>query len=155
WSAVKGIRRLVESQQADELGDRELLERFVALKDEAAFAQLVRRHGPMELGVCRRILRNRHDAEDAFQAAFLVLARKAALIRGRGSAGSWLFQVTYHLALKMKAKADCRRTCVLLDIAAPDREHSQPDRESLLILDEELYRLPDMYRVVLLLCHYE
>jgi RNA polymerase sigma factor (sigma-70 family) len=153
--AVKGIRRLVESQQADELSDRELLERFVAWKDEVAFAQLVRRHGPMVLGVCYRILRNRHDAEDAFQAAFLVLARKASAIRGRNSAGSWLFQVTSHLALKMKAKVDRQRTCVLDDIAGVEKEYPQPDRDLLMILDEELCRLPDKYRVVLLLCYYE
>src|SRR6516164_7395059 len=95
--ALDSLRRLVETRKSNDQNDRRLIERFVANRDEAAFAELVRRHGPMVLGVCRRVLRNWHDAEDAFQATFLVLARKASSVRGEGSAGGWLFQVAFHL----------------------------------------------------------
>src|ERR1700722_14806571 len=109
--ALNGIRQLAEAHGAGELSDRQLLERFAARRDEAAFALLVRRHGPMVLSVCRRVLRHEHDAEDAFQAAFLVLTRKASSVRWQDSAGGWLFQVAYHLALKMRANANSKRTC--------------------------------------------
>src|SRR5258707_229456 len=82
--------------------DEQLLARFVADRDEAAFTALVQRHGPMVLGVCRSVLRHEHDAEDAFQAAFLILARKASSIRRRASLGSWLYGVAYHLAVKAR-----------------------------------------------------
>jgi RNA polymerase sigma factor (sigma-70 family) len=153
--AIKDIRQLVEAQSAGELTDRQLLARFAGQQDEAAFAQLVRRHGPMVLGVCLRVLRHRHDAEDAFQAAFLVLARKAASVGWQDSAGGWLFQVAYHLALKMRANAKRRHTCALPDVAGPDPGAGQPDWELRSILDEELSRLPQKYRNALLLCHYE
>jgi RNA polymerase sigma factor (sigma-70 family) len=149
------IRRLVTAGEISALNDRRLIERFVANKDEAVFVQLVRRHGPMVLGVCRRVLRNWHDAEDAFQATFLVLARKAASVRTEGSAAGWLFQVAYHLAMKMKANAERRRTRALPDIAGADTGDSKADWELRLILDEELSRLPEKYRTVLLLCHCE
>jgi len=153
--AFASIRQLVETRKSNDQNDRLLIERFLANKDEAAFAELVRRHGPMVLGVCLRVLRNRHDAEDVFQAAFLILARKARSVRRQASAGAWLFQVAYHLALKMRANADRKRTCVLPDVAAPETDNGCPDWELHLILDEELARLPEKYRVVLLLCHYE
>src|SRR5437899_8796321 len=83
--------------------DGALLERFVAERDEAAFEALVRRHGPLVLGVCLRVLRNRHDAEDAFQATFLVLVRKAASIVPRDMVGNWLYGVAHRTALSAKA----------------------------------------------------
>src|SRR6266446_779307 len=90
------------------LPDGELLECFVALHDETAFEALVRRHGPMVFGVCRRILRNDADAEDAFQATFLVLVRKAASIRPRGMVGNWLYGVATTTALKAGAMSTKR-----------------------------------------------
>jgi DNA-directed RNA polymerase specialized sigma24 family protein len=89
--------------------DGELLGRFVRYRDGAAFSELVRRHGPMVLGVCRRILRHEHDAEDAFQAPFLVLARKAAAIRPVDRVGPWLYGVARHTALAARRAAACRR----------------------------------------------
>src|ERR1700732_799531 len=80
------------------LTDGQLLARFVAARDEASFAALLRRHGPMVLGVCRRLVRDAHDAEDAFQATFLILARKAAAVVKRDSVGSYLYAVAYHTA---------------------------------------------------------
>src|SRR3954464_10241193 len=87
---------------ADGAGDAALLERFVAWRDEAAFELLVYRHGPMVRGVCQRLLRHDQDAEDAFQATFLALARQAAKVCG-GSLPGWLYRVAFHTALKAKA----------------------------------------------------
>jgi RNA polymerase sigma factor (sigma-70 family) len=153
--AIKDLRHLVAVQTADDLTDRQLLERFAAQRDEAAFALLVRRHGPMVLGVCRRVLGHLHDAEDAFQAAFLVLARKAHSPRWQDSVGGWLFQVAYHLALRRRADVRRKRMQPLPDAAVPDLSVAAPDGEWLAVLDDELNRLPEKYRVALLLCHYE
>jgi RNA polymerase sigma factor (sigma-70 family) len=152
--AFERIRRLAQAGADADQTDRQLLERFVLHRDEAAFALLVRRHGPMVLGVCRRVLRHHQDAEDAFQAAFLVLARKAAAIRGE-SASAWLFQVAYHVALDMKSKADrCQTQPVPLDsLAAPQSNAAANGCQA--ALDEELGRLPEKYRAPLLLCHAE
>src|SRR5262245_56013780 len=86
--------------------DARLLESFLATRDESAFAALVQRHGPMVLGVCTRILRNRQDAEDAFQATFLVLVRRATSITPPGMVGNWLYGVAHQTALKARALAD-------------------------------------------------
>src|SRR5712691_3159107 len=87
-----------------ELTDLELLQRFAHHKDEAAFAALVERHGPMVHGVCRRVLRRAEDAEDAFQATFLVLARKAAAVAWQESVDRWLYQVAYRLAAEARTR---------------------------------------------------
>src|SRR5262249_46033703 len=99
-SIVEHLRNLAEAAQARATPDAELIEAFVANRSEAAFAALVRRHGPMVLNLCRRVLGNHQDAEDAFQATFLVLARKAASLRDRPLVGSWLYGVAHRTAAK-------------------------------------------------------
>src|SRR5690348_17785308 len=106
--ALEHLRRAALVPDGAGLSDGDLLDRFVASHDEAAFAALVRRHGPMVLGVCRRLLGNYHDAEDAFQATFLVLARRAASVMKRDSVGSWLHGVACRTALQA-ASANARR----------------------------------------------
>jgi RNA polymerase sigma factor (sigma-70 family) len=134
------------------LSDGDLLERFLVRREEAAFALLLRRHGPMVLGVCRRVLRQEQDAEDAFQATFLVLARRAAAVEPRERVGPWLYGVAYRTALKARALAARRREVERAaarpaDIAeAAHRDHLRP------LLDQYLSRLPDRYRVPLVLC---
>jgi RNA polymerase sigma factor (sigma-70 family) len=137
--------------------DAELLERFTRRREETSFAALVRRHGGMVLGVCRRILRDEQDAEDAFQATFLVLAQKAASIRNRDSVGSWLYGVAYRVAARALAGTLRRRT--LEQEAAPlfaeDPVALVVWRELRPILDEELSRLPERYRAPVVLCYLE
>src|SRR5262245_26536670 len=103
------LQRLAGAGDLDALADGLLLERFVARRDEAAFRTLVRRHGPLVLGVCRRVLRDGPDADDAFQATFLVLFRRAPALTRGGSLASWLYTVAYHAALKARAGAARRR----------------------------------------------
>src|SRR5262249_55554990 len=98
------IRRAVEDQRLKELPDQELLRRFSSARDEAAFSTLLRRHGQMVLDICRSMLANAEDAEDAFQATFLVLAQRAGAIRKKSSVGSWLHGVAYRTALKARAE---------------------------------------------------
>jgi DNA-directed RNA polymerase specialized sigma24 family protein len=105
---LRHLRRLVAHEQADK-PDRELLQVFLERRDEAAFAALVERHGAMVQSVCRAVLRQRQDAEDAFQATFLVLARKAQSIRRRDSLASWLHGVAYRVARKAQAAAARRQ----------------------------------------------
>jgi RNA polymerase sigma factor (sigma-70 family) len=134
--------------------DAQLLECFLSQRDERAFAALVRRHGPMVLSTCRRVLLDRHAAEDAFQATFLVLVRKAASIRPRAQVGPWLYGVACRTALKARAQA-VRRHRVERD-AGRARAGSPPERESNSdlrpLLDEELASLPEKYRAPLVLC---
>jgi RNA polymerase sigma factor (sigma-70 family) len=137
-----------------EPGDGRLLERFAQDRDEEAFAELVRRHGPMVLGVCRRVLRHEQDAEDAFQATFLVLARKAGSLDRRGSVAAWLYTVAYHLALRARTAA-ARRRFHERQAAAMNPTEVPADAGSDLrpVLDEELQRLPERYRAPLVLCY--
>jgi erythromycin esterase len=134
--------------------DSELLRRFAAERDQAAFAALVQRHGPMVLCVCRRVLGSWNDAEDAFLATFLVLARKAGTSAWRHSVANWLHEVAYRLARKAQAQAAGRAA---RERRAPARESIEagPDvtwRELQAVLDEELARLPQNYRAPLVLC---
>src|SRR5260370_29466797 len=155
-AVVQQIRQLAEGGRANPLTDQQLLERFIARRDESAFAVLVRRHGPMILGLCRRLLQHVQAAEDVFQATFLVLARKAPAIRKQESVGSWLYGVAYRLALK--AKIVSARHQARNPVSSRNRV-SQGDplseitwREVCTALDEELARLPDRCRAPLVLC---
>lgn len=152
---AKHIRNLTSAARAEGLTDRELIERFVARRDEDAFAVLVRRHGPMVLAVCRRVLHDRHDAEDVFQATFLVLSRKAASLHRRDSVGCFLHGVAYRLALKARTRLAQRRmhesqAAVEKHVDDPLAELSV--REAQAILDEELARLPEKFRAPLVAC---
>jgi RNA polymerase sigma factor (sigma-70 family) len=106
---VDELRRAVLRSEADGLSDVQLLERFLAHGEQAAFEAIVRRHGPMVLGVCRRILHHAHDAEDAFQATFLVLMRKAGSILHREVLGAWLYGVAYRIAVRARTMSARRR----------------------------------------------
>jgi RNA polymerase sigma factor (sigma-70 family) len=150
------LRRLAEAGAGRDLSDGELLDRFRGGGEEVAFALLVQRHGSMVLGVCRRVLNDEHAAEDAFQATFLVLARKAGDIRRRASVASWLYGVARRIAAKAKVEAARRRRRE----QRYEMPHHQPwdemtCREVRQVLDEELGELPDKYRAPLILCHLE
>jgi RNA polymerase sigma factor (sigma-70 family) len=136
------------------LSDGQLLECFVRDRDEPAFEALVRRLGPMVLGVCRRILGNTHDADDAFQATFLVLVRKAASIASPELLGNWVYGVAYRTALKARRLACRRRTREKQVAQMPEREAVEPEylKDLQALLDRELNRLPETYRVPVVLC---
>ncbi|MFL5340308.1 MAG: sigma-70 family RNA polymerase sigma factor [Gemmataceae bacterium] len=152
---VRQLRRFAV-RETDALTDGQLLDCFVAQRDEAAFAALVRRHGPMVWGVCRRIVGHAEDAEDAFQAAFLVLARKASTVRPRELVGHWLYGVASRTALKAKAVAARRRERERQVPVMPPAEIISPaDVDWLPLLDRELGRLPEKYRVPIVLCDLE
>src|SRR5262245_17034065 len=106
---IEYLRAAVRPRDGEGLTDGQLLERFLAERDGAAFTSLVRRHGPMVLGVCRRVLHDAHDAEDAFQATFLVLVRRAATVAPRDAVGNWLYGVAYRTALGARREAARRR----------------------------------------------
>ena len=149
------FRRLLSPRSASGLTDAQLLERFVADQDEAAFEILLWRHGPKVLGVCRRVLRHEQDAEDAFQATFLVLVRKAGSIGKRQSVGSWLYRVAYRVALRAKVSASKRnaRQRVITDVPAAEAVPDLFSRDVALVLDEEVNRLPEKYRAAFVLCY--
>jgi RNA polymerase sigma factor (sigma-70 family) len=156
-TVLRHLHKLAEADTAKDLTDGQLLERFRARGEETAFAQLVQRHGPMVLATCRRALSNLHDAEDAFQATFLVLARKADSIRKQQSLGSWLYGVACRIAAKARAQA-CRRQQREKQAAA--MKHSEPVGETTwqelrAVLDEELGRLAEKYRAPVVLCYLE
>jgi RNA polymerase sigma factor (sigma-70 family) len=156
-AVVHHLRRGALFQDPSTIADGPLLESFITRTDEAAFAALVRRHGPMVLGVCHRILRNFHDAEDAFQATFLVLARKASSVQPRERVANWLHGVAYRTALKartMKARRQARETHTTSMPEPEVTSHDHwPDLQRL--LDQELKRLPEAYRLPVVLCDLE
>jgi RNA polymerase sigma factor (sigma-70 family) len=153
---IRHLRRVACHGDGAQIGDAELLERFIAHRDEGAFTLLVRRHGSMVLGVCKRVLGNETDAEDAFQATFLVLVRKATSIIPRTQVGNWLHGVAHKTALKAKAMNRRRRIKEREAGAAPGRNATDDTWESLLeILDGELRALPEKYRAPIVLCDLE
>jgi RNA polymerase sigma factor (sigma-70 family) len=161
-SVIRQIDSLFASGSAAGLSDGELIERFVAARDEsaeAAFAALVARHGPMVLRVCREFLRDQHHAEDAFQAVFLVLARRARSIRDPDLLSNWLYGVALRTARKAKGRLARRRENDLValgieaestaaDAAAIDREHAE-------VLHDEVGRLPQSFRLPVVFCYLE
>jgi RNA polymerase sigma factor (sigma-70 family) len=154
---MRQLRKLVTARREDDCSDQTLLQRFVARKDEDAFAALVGRHGPMVWGVCRRVAGDPHDAEDAFQGTWLVLARKAGSIRKQASVSSWLHGVAYRVAGQVRATARRQHS---LRAVGPPAEQKGPEadltlRELLALLDEELHRLPERCRGPLVLCYLE
>jgi RNA polymerase sigma-70 factor (ECF subfamily) len=153
---LRHLRRVAFQSDAVGLADGELLECYLTWRDEAAFEALLRRHGPMVLGVCRRLLRNEADAHDAFQATFLVFVRKAASIMPRARVGSWLYGVAHKTALKATAMNRRRRAREQQAAGLPRPSASGERLEELrALLDESLSRLPDKYRAVIVLCHLE
>jgi RNA polymerase sigma-70 factor (ECF subfamily) len=151
---IAHLRRAVLGPDGGGLSDGQLLACFVDHRDDAAFEALVRRLGPMVLGVCRRVIGNDHDAEDAFQAAFLVLVRKAATIVPREAIANWLYGVAYQTARKGRAMAVKRRAREKQVAAVPEPGCVAADPWSDLqpLLDQELSRLPDKYRLPVVLC---
>jgi RNA polymerase sigma factor (sigma-70 family) len=166
-AVLKPLRTLIESGSLTGVSDRHLLERFAARRDEtseAAFSVLVARHGPMVLGVCRRLVGDEHAAEDAFQAVFLVLARRAGSIGRPELLGPWLHGVALRVTRKARARAQARRRhgCELGDIALDNLEAYGPGPDDLPLraeqaaaIHEEIGRLPERYRRAVVLCHFE
>ncbi len=154
---LRYLRTACEARPGRDLSDGELLERFAAHRDEAAFALLVQRHGPMVQAVCRRVLHDAHGAEDCFQATFLVLVRRAASIREKGCVASWLYAVALHVASRARAQAAARRQRERRAANMPRAEvlDELTWRELCSVLDEEVGRLPEKYRAPLVLCYFE
>ena len=163
-SLVRQIGTLFEGGCSAGLSDRQLLERFTARgepADEAAFAAMVARHGPMVLGVCRRLLGDHHHAEDAFQAVFLVLARRARSIRDPDLLGTWLYGVALRTARKARARLVRRRHTE--EEGAVDRPEARSAVQATQMLERELAEalhreidcLPGVFRVPVVLCYFE
>jgi RNA polymerase sigma factor (sigma-70 family) len=145
------------TERVNEPTDGELLERVAGQRDQASFAVLVRRYGPLVLSVCRRVLRQEQDAEDAFQATFVVLFRKTGSISKRESVGSWLYSVAYRTARKAKVKRARRqgRETNLPDIPAWGAPSAWQEQEVRAVLDQEVNRLPEKYRLPFIFCYFE
>ncbi len=154
---IRRIGRSVSLQSDLALPDAQLLERFVKRRDEPAFAALVARHGPMVLGVCRRLVRDAQEAEDAFQATFLILTRKAASIQRQPLLAGWLYGVACRVAIRLRSQTARRRTREQTDAdltvlaAADDGAYSEVRP----LVHEEVGRLPDKYRSAVVLCYLE
>jgi RNA polymerase sigma factor (sigma-70 family) len=171
---VRYLRKIVTDPQSDKQSDRQLLQKFLSRQDEVAFAALVRRHGSMVMAVCQSILHHEQDSQDASQATFLVLARKAGSIRKQESVGSWLHGVAYRLSLKAR-QGNWRKGLPGLSAAKPRScprrrgfEDSAPAthrwlggspiddltwRELREVMHQELSRLPEKNRLPLILCY--
>src|SRR5260370_13568246 len=150
------LRKVAAAENAEQLSDRQLVERFVAESDEAAIAALVHRHAAMVLNVCWRVLQNDSDADDACQATFMVLARKASSIRKKDSVASWLHGVAYRAASNLRKEIMRRLTREGQAAASRSRPKSEVTwREVQTILDEEIQRLPEELKGPVLLCYLE
>jgi RNA polymerase sigma factor (sigma-70 family) len=142
--------------ECPDIADTQLLERFIRENDNTAFRSLIDRHGPMVLAVCRSVLGESHDVEDAFQSTFLVLVQTARTIRSGESLGPWLHRVALRVSQRARATAARRRAREIRHSrseAEPPRDHA--DLISRPILHEELDRLPERYRLPLVLCYLE
>jgi RNA polymerase sigma factor (sigma-70 family) len=167
WSGalVQQLERLFRQGTTTGLTEGELIERFVRARDESAFEALMARHGPMVLGVCRQMLRNSHDVDDAFQATFLVLVRKAGTLRRCDLLGNWLYGVAHRVASRSRSLSARRlaqvphgqETIDTLDAHEKSRrfEPTTPIPEPRPWLHEELGRLPEKYRIPVVLCYFE
>ncbi len=154
---ARDLRAAFESGTSGALGDGPLLDRFAGRGDQAAFAAVVARHGPMVLAVCRGVLRSRDDAEDAFQATFLILARRADSVRRAESLGAWLQRVARRVAIKANGDA-ARRLARERSTARPPDDPGPaagPWAEVVPLLHEEIGRLPEKYRAPIVLCDLE
>jgi RNA polymerase sigma factor (sigma-70 family) len=153
--ALRRLRGLPGAEGAGGPTDGELLRRFVEAHDETAFEALLRRHGPMVLGVCRRLLTGTHDVDDAFQATFLILLRKAHLIGDGERVGNWLYGVAYRVAVRARDQAARRRARqrMLTDLPAEEAQGPGADPEVRALLDEEVMRLPGRYREAVVCCY--
>jgi RNA polymerase sigma factor (sigma-70 family) len=151
------LRHLIGSVPEAAMTDSQLLDRFVAHRDETAIEVIVRRHGPLVFGVCRRVLHSVHAAEDAFQATFLILARKAPSLVHRERLGSWLYKIAYRLALRARGNEIRRQQCEAR--AAQNRpvpaSHATSPGDLLVVLEEELQKLPARHCAPLVLCYLE
>ena len=158
---IRHLRSLMHAEGSAGLTDAELLERFVTLHDQAGFEVLLWRHGPMVLSVCRRLLRNEEDVEDAFQATFLALARKAGSIAKRDAMASWLYKVAYRIALDARRLSAHRvaheRAVPILPAVKTEQDIPREiaRRELHSLVDAEIQRLPRKYRDPVVLCHLE
>jgi RNA polymerase sigma factor (sigma-70 family) len=151
---LRQLRQIAAQQERSGTTDADLLDRFLVQREEVAFEALVHRHGPMVLGVCRRVLEDEHDADDAFQATFLVLLRRASSIRPGSCLGPWLHGVAHRTALKARTTAARRRWAE--QQAGQQRPHlaypAGTGSELRSLLDEEIKNLPVKYRSPLVLC---
>ena len=154
---VDCLKSIVSRRHWNDVGDAELVRTFNETHDSDVFACLMRRHGPMVMGLARRVVRDQQLAEDVFQATFLILARKAGSIRGREALPAWLHRVALRLATR--ARKSRKRLESELEHAELPATSSPLDeitlREYLAILDEEIAKLPEKYRLPLILCHLE
>src|SRR5262245_14947901 len=151
------LRKIVHATMHDDASDGELLGRFLAHNEQEAFVTLLKRHGPMVFHVCQRIQGNEHDAEDVFQATFLLLACKAGSIRNQESVASWLHGAAHRLALAAKGQGVRRaaRERRALDMRRTADGRNKAWQELQATLDEALRQVPEKYRAPLLLCYLE
>jgi RNA polymerase sigma factor (sigma-70 family) len=153
-AVLRGVHRLFGLGTVSGMAEGQLLDRFVSQGDDAAFEALVARHGPMVLGVCRQMLRDPNDVDDAFQATFLVLVRRAGSIRRPDRLGPWLYGVAYRVSVRARRHSSARRA-LADDVADAPRPCEAERRESAEALHQEVARLPEPYRAPVVLCYLE